>query len=98
MFCFSHAKGSLDTNLVNRACDKLGCSAKYSLLHGSLAALREIETNVDELWAKELGPALSLKLVSFHLDAMSLAQHGQTDIQHKAFVGILVPNNRLLKC
>lgn len=60
-----------------------------------------LETNVDELWAEKLvpaqEPASSLNPVSFNVDAMSLAQHACAYIQHKAFVGILVPHSKLFQ-
>lgn len=67
----------------------------------SMAAPRKIETSVDELWVEELQPAQkpssSLNTISSDLSAMSLAQHACANIQHKAFIGIFVPHNRLLQ-
>ena len=102
MFCFSHAKGSLDTNLVNRARDKLGCSATHCCMGAwqHYARLRQVLMSCRQESLGQLKePALSLKLVSSHFDAMSLAQHhdGQTGVQHKAFVGIIVPPHRLFE-
>lgn len=66
-----------------------------------MAAPRKIETNVDELWAEELWPAQApssnLNTASSNFGAMSLAQHACANIQHKAFVGMFVPHNRLLQ-
>ena len=66
-----------------------------------MAAPRKIETSVDELWVEELQPAQkpssSLNTISSDLSAMSLAQHACANIQHKAFIGMFVPHNRLLQ-
>ncbi|KAL0020867.1 hypothetical protein WJX77_003664 [Trebouxia sp. C0004] len=69
----------------------------------SLAAPHKLETNVYEWWAEKLQPASaqepssSLNTASSDFDAMSLAQHACANIQHKAFVGMFVPHNRLLQ-
>ncbi len=72
-------------------------------LQDSAEAPRIVESNVNDLWAEEpqqddepdQEPASNITAVSSTLDALSLAQHACANIQHKAFVGLFVPHNRL---
>jgi hypothetical protein len=73
-------------------------------LQDGSTAPRILETNVNDLWAEEpqpdeepvQEPASSMTAVSSTFDALSLAQHSCANIQHKAFIGLFVPHNRLL--
>ncbi len=67
-------------------------------------APRFVETNVNELWAEpqqddepDQEPASDISAVSFKLDALSLAQHACANIEHKAYMSLFVPHNRLWK-
>ncbi len=62
---------------------------------------RILEKTVNELWGEELKSdpesTSSMNQVSSTFDAMSLAKHACANIEHKAFVGLFVPHNRILQ-
>ena len=94
------------------SCNENSAQLSCCELQNKLVIPAILETNVNELWEQEqdldqpttqdagqdteVESLAGVSSASSALDALTLAQHGCANIEHKAFVALFVPSHRLV--